>query len=82
MIARALRAFGRFWWEFLVGDTPELLVAAAAVVVLAVLLRHQRNVAYVVLPLTAIVLLVASTIRGAKRPADRKVTAPPSDSGQ
>ena len=82
MIGRALRAFGRFWWEFLVGDTPELLGAAAAVVVLAVLLRHQRDVAYVVLPLTAVVLLVASTIRGAKRPPDRKVTAPPSDSRQ
>jgi len=74
MIVRALRAFGRFWWEFLVGDTPELLGAALAIVVLAVLLRHQRDVAYVVLPLTAIVVLVASTIRGTKRSAGSEQT--------
>jgi hypothetical protein len=23
---RWLTAFGRFWWDFLVGDTPELLI--------------------------------------------------------
>jgi len=25
---RALRGFAMFWWDFLVGDTPELFVAA------------------------------------------------------
>ena len=25
---RWLAAFGRFWWDFLVGDTPELLIGA------------------------------------------------------
>jgi len=35
---RWLTAFGRFWWEFLIGDTPELFVGAVAVVgVLALL---------------------------------------------
>ena len=29
---RWLAAFGRFWWEFLIGDTPELFVGAVAVV--------------------------------------------------
>jgi hypothetical protein len=79
MIGRALRTFGRFWWEFLVGDTPELLGAAAAVVALAVLLRHQRDVAYVVLPITAIAFLVASTVRGAERPSEQKGTMPSTD---
>jgi len=33
-----LRAFGRFWWDFLIGDTPELFVGAVAVIgVLAVI---------------------------------------------
>jgi hypothetical protein len=30
--ARWLVAFGRFWWEFLIGDTPELFVGAVVVV--------------------------------------------------
>ena len=35
---RWLVAFGRFWWEFLIGDTPELFVGGVAVIgVLALL---------------------------------------------
>ena len=35
---RGLAAFGRFWWEFLIGDTPELFVGVVAVLgVLAVI---------------------------------------------
>ncbi len=26
LLMRWLTAFGRFWWDFLVGDTPELLI--------------------------------------------------------
>ncbi|HXW78303.1 MAG TPA: hypothetical protein VEJ84_02325 [Acidimicrobiales bacterium] len=26
LVLRWLAAFGRFWWDFLVGDTPELLI--------------------------------------------------------
>jgi hypothetical protein len=26
-LGKALRAFGHFWWDFLIGDTPELAVA-------------------------------------------------------
>ena len=37
-VGRLLRAFGLFWWDFLVGDTPELAVATAALVGLAFLL--------------------------------------------
>jgi hypothetical protein len=67
LIGRGLRSFGRFWWEFLIGDAPEFFVATAAIVILALLLRHHRGVAYVVLPLVTIVLLVASIWRAAKR---------------
>lgn len=66
-IARGLRSFGQFWWEFLIGDAPELFAATAAVVVLALLLRHHRDVAYVVVPLTTAVVLVGSTLRAAGR---------------
>ena len=32
-VTRAIRAFGLFWWDFLVGDTPELALATG---------RHRR----------------------------------------
>ncbi len=63
-LARGLRAFGAFWWDFLIGDTPELFAATVVIVVLALLLRHARDVAVVVLPLAAVVFLIASTLRG------------------
>jgi len=63
----ALAAFGRFWWEFLVGDTPEVTVGVVAVVVVALLLRHQRVVAVVLLPLLVASLLAATTWRGRRR---------------
>ena len=34
-LRRGARIFGSFWWDFLVGDTPELFLAVVAVVVLA-----------------------------------------------
>ena len=44
-VGRLLRAFGLFWWDFLVGDTPELALATAALVGLAFLLAGNRVVA-------------------------------------
>ena len=64
MLARGGRAFGRFWWDFLIGDTPEFLVATLAIVGVALLLRHQHDIAFVVLPLAAVICLVASSLRG------------------
>jgi hypothetical protein len=66
-IRRGLRAFGHFWWDFLIGDAPELFAATVVVVVLALLLRHHRQVAYIVIPLAAVLMLVASTLRAAGR---------------
>ena len=37
-VVRVVRAFGLFWWDFLVGDTPELALATGAIVGLAFLL--------------------------------------------
>jgi hypothetical protein len=67
LIARGLRSFGQFWWEFLIGDAPELFGATVVIVVLALVLRHHRDVAYIVVPSTAIILLVASTLGAARR---------------
>ncbi len=67
---RALRAFGRFWWDFVVGDTPELALATAAVVGLAFLIAGDRAVGAILLPLTAAGFLVLSTWRGRRRAPD------------
>jgi hypothetical protein len=69
-VHRGVRAFGHFWWDFLVGDTPELFVATLVIVGLAFLLRHQHGVAYVILPLLTVVFLLASTLRGRRRSSD------------
>jgi glucose dehydrogenase len=67
VITQGLRAFGHFWWDFLIGDAPEFFVAGAVIAVLALLLRHHRQAAYVVIPLVTVLVLVASTFRAARR---------------
>jgi hypothetical protein len=69
--ARYATAFGRFWWEFLVGDTPELLVGAVlAVVIVAVLAHHgvARAVTVATMPVLVVALLGVS-VRRARRGA-------------
>ena len=66
LFSRGARAFGKFWWEFLVGDTPELFGATAVVVVMALLLRHEGNLGWILLPLAAVLFLAGSALRGRK----------------
>jgi hypothetical protein len=65
--------FGRFWWEFLIGDTPELFVGAVVVVgsVALLCLDHSlRTVAALVLPVLVAGLLGTSVWKaGRKRPS-------------
>jgi hypothetical protein len=66
LIKRWLVAFGKFWWDFLVGDTPELLIgvlAGTGVVALLVRAASLNSVAVVSLPALVIVLLAASLSR-------------------
>jgi hypothetical protein len=69
LITRFGRAFGLFWWDFLVGDTPELFVATLLIVGVALLIGHQHVADYAVLPVVAILFLLASTYRGRRRAA-------------
>lgn len=60
-----MAAFGRFWWDFIVGDTPEVAVGVAAIVILAWLLAGRvAAIAVVLVPLAVVALLVGSTWRG------------------
>jgi len=70
---RLLRGFGRFWWDFLVGDTPEIFLAALVVlgaVALISLEGHWNAAAVVALPLLAMATLGLS-VRRARRPGRR-----------
>lgn len=64
-------AFGRFWWEFLVGDTPELLVGAVlAVSVVALLTHHGVARAITVASMPVLVTsLLGTSVRRAQRAA-------------
>lgn len=67
---RAIRAFGRFWWEFLVGDTPELFVGVLVILGLVALVCRDpglRTVAAALLPLAVVALLSVSIWRAARR---------------
>lgn len=66
---RWLAAFGRFWWDFLIGDTPELFVGVVVVLVAVGLLTtsHSRNTAAVILLPAAVIVLLAGTLRRAAR---------------
>lgn len=63
-LSRGVRAFGLFWWDFLVGDTPELLIAVIMIVALALLLRHHHDIVIILLPVITVLFLLVSTFRG------------------
>jgi hypothetical protein len=65
-LARALKGFGMFWWDFLVGDTPEITVVVLVilgVVALASEVGHLNVLAYIALPVLAISALAISVAR-------------------
>ncbi len=66
---KAVRAFGAFWYDFVVGD--DWSVAAGVVLALAVtaLLAHLGVPAWWLLPLAVLALLGASLARAARRRA-------------
>lgn len=78
VVRRALVAFGRFWWDFLVGETPELFVGGLIVVgvlVAVVALGATHWLGAVVAPVAVIVLLATSLARAARQ-ADRSRPGP------
>lgn len=64
---RGIARFGMFWWEFLVGDTPELTVGGLVVLGLALLLGAPHRIAgMVVVPLAVLVALSVSLARATR----------------
>ena len=65
-----IRAFGRFWWDFLIGDTPELFVGATAIIGVLALFSLKpglRIVAALLAPVLVAGILTASVYRAARR---------------
>ena len=68
-VARIVKGFSRFWWDFLVGDTPEVFVASVVTIGLVALVSevaHWHRVGVVVLPLLVTATLVAAVRRAAR----------------
>ena len=63
-------SFGRFWWEFLIGENPDAFLGAVVVIASALLLRHERVASIIVVPALTVVALVGSAYRGRKRTVD------------
>jgi len=62
-------AVGRFVWDFVVGDTPELAVGAVLVVVVVALLAHNgaaRPVTVAAMPVL-VTLMLGASVRRARR---------------
>jgi hypothetical protein len=61
-----LRAFGRFWWDFIVGDDWRVAAGLAVALALTWFLAHHDVNAWWLLP-PAVALLLADSLRRATR---------------
>jgi len=64
VLRRGLRAFGRFCWEFFIGDTPELALVTLVVVGIAFALAPARVAAVIVVPGVVVLAVVLSAAHG------------------
>jgi hypothetical protein len=62
-----VRAFGRFWWDFLVGDDWRLAAGIVGALGLCALLVDQSVTAWWLLPCAVVVLLGESLRRATRR---------------
>jgi hypothetical protein len=61
-----LRAFGRFWWNFIVGDDWRVAAGVAVALGLTSLLTHSGVNAWWLLPVAVAGLLAGSILRAAR----------------
>jgi hypothetical protein len=66
---RYVRAFVRFWWDFVVGDDWRVAAALAVALTLTWVLEDVGTSAWWLLPLAVAAVLVASVAREARRPS-------------
>jgi hypothetical protein len=69
LIVRLVKGFARFWWDFLVGDTPEIFLAVLVIIgVIAIVSEggHFNAAAVVALPVLAVLTLAGSLLRATR----------------
>jgi hypothetical protein len=64
---RYVVAFGRFWWNFVVGDDWRVAAGLLAAFALTWVLAHHGVAAWWVLPLGVVLLLVGSVALEARK---------------
>jgi len=62
-----LRSFGRFWWNFIVGDDWRVAAGVAAALGLTSLLTHEGVNAWWLLPASIALVLTGSLLRVVRR---------------
>lgn len=70
VVARLVKGFARFWWDFLIGDTPEIFIAVVVIIGITALLSeagHFNVAAIIVLPVAVLVALRWSLGRATRR---------------
>ena len=67
---RYLVAFGRFWWDFVIGDDWTIAVGIAAALGAVAILAHEGISAWWLLPLAVALLTAISVFRQASSPSD------------
>ena len=66
-MTRLLKAFGHFWVDFLIGDTPEIFVGVLVLLAIVVPFRHHAGVTATALLVLVPLMLAASLLRGRRR---------------
>lgn len=67
LLRRIVVAFGKFWFDFLIGENPDAFICTLIVIGVALLFRHQRAVALTLVPVITLSFLVVSAYRGRQR---------------
>jgi hypothetical protein len=67
---KRVRAFGRFWWDFVVGDDSRVAAGLAAGLGLTSLLEHRDVSAWWLLPVVVAVVLAESVRRESRHIAE------------
>lgn len=67
---RWVKAFGRFWWDFVIGETPGLTLGVVIAIVLGAVFAHSGHLGVALVPLTVVVALAISLQR-ARRSSQR-----------
>jgi hypothetical protein len=69
-----LSQFGRFWYDFIVGDDWTIAAAVVAVVAVTAAVAHSGHLAWPILPIGVALVLTASVWRVLR--SERRASAP------